>query len=212
MILWTATAVLLPFTFAALNTASGLQTCTFRPCPTGRAPGIVPPSFELYKCGKGGFVRCGYVPGFSGNPPSQCSCPSPEVCISRLDNTFLSNTSKYWDIGRSPSVPVTGPPSGYCTGKPCDHDTPSTNPRNGTCRTTPGVFAQKCVHKVLRWDGDKPVGSAKGYCLEDYDKMRCGGNQCGPSSGPCPKGWSCVKDVYDASGLGFCSPDSLKWE
>jgi hypothetical protein len=206
VILWTAAVLLLSITLAVPNKTDP-KVCPYRPCPSSSAPGMIPPTFEMYKCGKGGFVRCGALPGGDGELASQCSCPSPEICFSRLDNTFLSNTSKYWDIGRSPSVPITGPSSGYCTGKPCDDDTPS----SGTCRTTPGVWAQKCVRKVLRWDGDKPVGSSKGYCLEDYDRMRCGGNPGGVSSEPCPKGWSCVKDIGSPSQLGYCSPGSLKW-
>jgi hypothetical protein len=205
-ILWTVAVRLLPFAFAvtALNFTYP-TTCTYRPCPTGSAPGMVPPSFELFKCGKGGYVRCGALLAGDGRLASQCSCPSPEICFSRLDHTFLSNTSKYWDVGRHPGDPMTGPPSGYCTGKPCDSSIPS----GGTCRTTTG--GQNCVRKVLRWDGDEPVGSSKAYCLENYDKMRCGGKLGEVSAAPCPKGWNCVQDMASPSGLGFCSPDSLEW-
>lgn len=189
-----------------LSFSSAQQQTTWPTCkPNGPclSSGLGLPDIEYAaSCGDQGFVRCGAL-SYADNA-QQCSCPSPQICYDVSEGTLLSGNSSYFSPSH-PELRKLKRPSGVCLGKPCGDGT-MTASNDQVCPYYP---RQDCVHRVLRSEGGGPVGSKMGYCLDGGSHRRCVDG--GEDGYRCPTGWSCVKDVRNSTGLGYCSPDTLNW-
>jgi hypothetical protein len=105
------------------------------------------------------------------------------VCFDESTNDVWTDKSKFM---------------GVCVGRVCDESLKGT--ANAQCH-----FSQRCVRKVLGIDQSGGVrGSAKGRCLNKSCTVETGLWQCAD-------GWSCIQDVRNVNGNGFCSPNGFTW-
>src|ERR1700760_193380 len=146
------------------------DTCQPRGCPDLNGPPLFGDAIlDAANCGPNGIIRCGIA-----QYPSMklCTCPNDLVCVEELTQQLWTEKSKY---------------IGNCVGRACS-DTPYTPKSQRECHSP-----QRCVYKTAglesRLDG-RPSSAAKGRCLW----RTCSD---GKNPGPCPPGWTCIKESYD---------------
>jgi hypothetical protein len=179
----------LTLSFAMLVSATTLRSipqdiCRPPTCPDPNGPSLFGEAIlEAAKCGPNGLIECGIT-----QYPSMtyCACPDDLLCVEQGTQQLWSERSQF---------------RGTCVGRLCN-EKPDTPKSQRQCHST-----QICVHKIVGLnpgpDG-KQKGSQKGRCLSKVCSE-------GVSPGPCPSGWSCIKDIYDPEGRGLCSHDSFQW-
>jgi hypothetical protein len=158
--------------------------CQPRGCPDPNGPALFGDAIlHAANCGPNGLIECGVT-----QYPSmkRCVCPNDLVCVEQVSQELWTEESKY---------------IGTCVGRVCN-DNPDTPKSQRQCHSP-----QTCVHKILGLESaadGTPRASVKGRCLS----RTCSEDML---PGPCPSGWTCVRDSNEPNGRGLCAFNSFKW-